>query len=330
MSDSNWGPITTAVNVALAIAVPCLILLAVWNISASNTEEAVTASYSAREYAANTENQIADRCTMTDLSALQACVNEIVKTSYENQRADYDLVAQNAVARWTFWLLILGIVGTVLTAIGVFFLQANLSEMKQQRAISKSAADAAIISNTLQSQALQQDRRALHVAQGPDLQITNIKLISFRAEDGLNVEITLTNKGKSAALITGVAIRQTVCEVLPTDPIYVDTNEFKAMGLHPTDSLILDSDPTKKQVSLSKAEYLAVALGKLLCIMYGRITFNDVFGNKFERGFIIQLESEQVSKDEKGIKFNFRLREPSDVGPFVYLREIPRSAKQQS
>jgi hypothetical protein len=72
---------------------------------------------------------------MVDMPDLHKCIAEIVKASEENKRATYDLVAQNVTARWTFGMFVLALIGTLLTGLGLYYLQANLREVQKQIAV---------------------------------------------------------------------------------------------------------------------------------------------------------------------------------------------------
>lgn len=105
----------------------------IWEISAVNTKQAISASQRASQYAKDTDQQILEACTVAELSAMRECVTEKVKASEENQRAAKDLVAQEDVAEWTFWILFIGIIGTGVTGLGLYYLAANLEEIREQQ-----------------------------------------------------------------------------------------------------------------------------------------------------------------------------------------------------
>lgn len=112
------------------VALAFIIGYGIWGLSALHTKDAVGASHRASQYSKDTEQQILEACTVAELSAMRACVTQKIQASEENQRATYDLVAQNDVARWTLWILVLGLVGTILTVVGIHYLRANIKQRK--------------------------------------------------------------------------------------------------------------------------------------------------------------------------------------------------------
>jgi hypothetical protein len=141
MSDSNWGARDTVFFVVAAIAVLSIVGYGIWGVSALHTKEAIKAGQRAGQYTKDTEQQIFEACTVAELSIMRDCVTKKIQASEENQRAAKDLVAQDVTARWTFGVFWLGLGSSALSILGLYFLAANLAEIKHQRGISQQALD---------------------------------------------------------------------------------------------------------------------------------------------------------------------------------------------
>ncbi len=204
MSKSNWGNETRIVVVATCVFLAAISLYAVWGMSALHTKETISASSRASQYAKDAEQQILEACMMAELSAMRECVTEKIQASEENQRAAYDLVAQNDVARWTFWVLVLGVVGTGMTGVGLYYLAANLDEMRESKVLTNKALDAANEANSISRQnAYNQIRPWIDF----EAKITRVEQ-RFREHDGnsypdwaVYVDVTIKNIGGSPTQI---------------------------------------------------------------------------------------------------------------------------------
>jgi hypothetical protein len=164
MSGSDRGTNDHFVIGCLVFLGLAIIGYGIWGLAVLDTKESISASQRASEYRRDTEQQILEACAVAELTAMRECVTEKVQASEENQRASYDLYAQNAVARWTFWMLILGLAGTGITGVGLYYLAANLNEMKEQRALGQKAIDAANEANNVARDMGQAQVRAyLHI-----------------------------------------------------------------------------------------------------------------------------------------------------------------------
>jgi hypothetical protein len=148
-SESDWGMRDQFIKCTVIFFFLAAMGWTVWEVSALNTKEASDASHRASRYAKDTEQQIIEICTVSELTTMRECVTEKVKAGEENQRAVHNLAAQNAVANWTLGMFVLGFIGTGLTGFGLYYLAANLSEMQEQRAVTESALHEAREANSL-------------------------------------------------------------------------------------------------------------------------------------------------------------------------------------
>ena len=80
----------------------------------------------AQNYAEHTSDQIQSACIGLDTVAQTECVERIVKASNEDQRSEYDLIAQTEMSTWAFWMLWATLVMAAITAVGVYFVWRTL------------------------------------------------------------------------------------------------------------------------------------------------------------------------------------------------------------
>lgn len=78
------------------------------------------ASRNAASYARDAQNQIATECRMP--VATQSCERDIQQSRRQNQREEYDLYAQKAMALWTALMGAMAVIGVALSGIGVFLI----------------------------------------------------------------------------------------------------------------------------------------------------------------------------------------------------------------
>src|SRR5690349_6982806 len=111
MSDGNRSQLADAVTVLFIAAVIFFSAWAVWDWSASYTKNAIEADQGSRHYAADAQERIRRECTVP--STMPECVAKIVQATQENQRAEYDLSAQQDMAKWAWWMVAVSLLATI-------------------------------------------------------------------------------------------------------------------------------------------------------------------------------------------------------------------------
>jgi hypothetical protein len=232
MSDSIWRNSNRIVAAVTCAVLAAILLCAVWQISALDTKESIAASHRTSQYAKDTEQQITEACTTVELEAMRECVTKKVQASEENQRAADNLVAQNAVARWTFWMLVLGLGGTALTGAGLYYLAANLDEMREGRKLTNAALNAALESTDVA-------RHHADAEFGPNL-------VFFRGENGhiriaddeIAIFVECKNIGKSAAINVDF-VSTLFADTFPDHPISSERTDREGfpLAIHAADRI---------------------------------------------------------------------------------------------
>ncbi|HEX2762804.1 MAG TPA: hypothetical protein VHM92_03010 [Allosphingosinicella sp.] len=153
-----------AITAAFGIAIVLLLLRALWVISASQATHREAARYHASQDAAAAAKRVDQVCAKLERTAAAACIAETIKTTRQDQRAEYELAAQEDAAEWALWA-VLGALGSVIVSSAALYLL--LSSVRQGR------------------QALEQAQEANKITQGM-VELENrpiIEFIGFRMEE---------------------------------------------------------------------------------------------------------------------------------------------------
>lgn len=95
------------------------------------------AQVSAQKHHEDTAAQIETYCAGLSIPTLTECIEKAVETSGDHQRAEYDLAAQQDVAEWTKWVLVVSVVGVLLTLVGIYFVWLTFGETRETNLITK-------------------------------------------------------------------------------------------------------------------------------------------------------------------------------------------------
>ncbi|MDP3368651.1 MAG: hypothetical protein Q8M32_02245 [Brevundimonas sp.] len=72
------------------------------------------------------------------------CVAKEIEAAREDQRAEYDLSAQNRMAEWALWMMIVAAVTTALTAVALWFIKGTLDATREAVREAKRGSNAAV------------------------------------------------------------------------------------------------------------------------------------------------------------------------------------------
>ena len=112
--------------VALAVTLFLVIFSLIGFYQGIEVGQTRSAQVNAEKHHDDATDYIESTCMGLDTVALRVCIQEAVETSGEYQRAEYDLAAQQNMSEWAKWLLILTMLGTTVTVIGVVFVWKTL------------------------------------------------------------------------------------------------------------------------------------------------------------------------------------------------------------
>lgn len=138
MPKRNWDGRSAPVVTALVLIIAVLVMLLVWDGASSYTENRVNAERNANGYAAQTEAEIQAQCAVP---LTPECVAQIVATSREQQRAEYDLAAQRDMAKWAMAMLIVSAIGTIVGLVGIVFVYRTLHAARKGNKIARKSAE---------------------------------------------------------------------------------------------------------------------------------------------------------------------------------------------
>lgn len=164
-----------------------------WQMSANEAKRTMRAEHKAASYAQDTENRILNACRATDRAAFVRCATKEIDTSHENQRAEYDLSAQQDMAEWAKWMLLAGLLTLIVTGIGVWFVRETLRATLKAVQDTSEATDAMVKQNKL----TEESQRAWLI-------INDIKVLTVaRKGDGIHVSLSwsVINTGQTPATL---------------------------------------------------------------------------------------------------------------------------------
>lgn len=98
------------------------------DIGISNTHYSGRAEHNSEQYAGHTKDRIERECVTSHPADMQKCVQEIVEASRESQRGEYDLSAQESMAKWTQWMFMASIGGLAISGLALLALLRSLNQ----------------------------------------------------------------------------------------------------------------------------------------------------------------------------------------------------------
>ncbi len=290
MSDSNWGARDTTFYIVITLLLALVAGYGLWELASLHSKEAAKAEQRSSQYAKDTEKQILDACNMTELSALRQCVTERVQASEENQRATKDLVAQDVTARWTFGMFWLGVTGSLLSLVGIYYLRANLDEMKGGREDAQAAIAAANNANQISRETGRDQSRAYVFVNAAELYFLS------ESEPKVTVLLSVKNNGSTPAKWFCVRSAVDICEGCdPPEAPPFEGVTWNALGGGDTLTVGARSDPNTFDFTFDCRDSI---------ICRGEVEYETFFGEVFVSEFAFIAHP------------RFRIRfEPTTVSP---------------
>ncbi|TPE51506.1 hypothetical protein [Amaricoccus solimangrovi] len=181
MSDSN----SDGSVAALVLGLCCLVVVGFGAWTAGFLSDHRVQTERTTRYAERTDEYIGRTCVGMDRAALLQCATEAIESSREDQRAEYNLNAQESMARWTFWLLGLSVITTGVAGGGIYYVHATLTE-------TRAAVRAAEAANEVSRDVGQAQIRAY-------LSLTPGLPSGVKIDDFPSVQIFVENTGQSPA-----------------------------------------------------------------------------------------------------------------------------------
>ena len=143
MSDSNRGPHLGLglINALGIVGVIVIWSLLIWSLATQYHDRTKSAEQQARYAQSNPYKEADNPCAaILTFSDLFACVKHQITAYRETQRAEQDLAAQQSMADWALWIVLISGAQAILSFGGLYMLILNLSEA---RATTRAAIDSA-------------------------------------------------------------------------------------------------------------------------------------------------------------------------------------------
>lgn len=150
--QTNAG-VRLAVKIAGLIALGAVAAIFTWHISAYHTRSSYDADRRAQEYAEAASPRIHRACGGAEPAAVVECVAKQVAATREDQRSEYDLSAQERMAKWSLWTMIAAAVTTMLTAIALWFIKGTLDATREAVEDTGKATEAMLAANEIAKRA---------------------------------------------------------------------------------------------------------------------------------------------------------------------------------
>lgn len=119
----NLGGFTAALIVGAVVAVAAAYVSWGWGTMSWQRADADRRAYQRAAYA---DEYIKRVCVGADIDVLRECIEGALSASREDRRAEYDLAAQESMARWAWWMLLSSVATVATTALGIYYVRETL------------------------------------------------------------------------------------------------------------------------------------------------------------------------------------------------------------
>lgn len=140
MFRSNWGDRSADLmqwGGGFVTFILCLVVT--WLIAANYGEYNGYTKANSENSAISYSNLVQEACAGFARFDLVRCGYEVNKSAKESERTEINLQAQKELSLWTYWMMWASGGGIVLSMVGIYFLAANLNEMKHGRSLTERA-----------------------------------------------------------------------------------------------------------------------------------------------------------------------------------------------
>lgn len=139
MPDRDWRGNAAGLTLCAIVALTAAYVAWGWGLTSGQRAEADRTAYQRARYA---EEYIDRACVGMDRAALIECIQDAINSSREDQRAEYDLNAQEEMARWAWWLLMTSVLTVFTAGIGIYYVQASLVEARTATMVNREIGEA--------------------------------------------------------------------------------------------------------------------------------------------------------------------------------------------
>lgn len=224
MSESNSINLDKYIRAGFLITALCLLAALIWQVSADKATNAERARKHATEYAGMVKQRISKDCVTADSRTnASECIAGLIEATREDQRAEYDLTAQQDMAKWALLMFWVTAFTAVVGFFGVIFVKRTLDATLTAVEQSSEATSAMVRQNEFTEQ-----------ANRPWLDLLDFELTALHIQSG-QVEIrgmcSLINFGKSIAknVCVSVDVRQHGMDIIMNTAEFFQQNRIHGL-----------------------------------------------------------------------------------------------------
>jgi hypothetical protein len=268
----------------------------VWTLAREYQYRAQSAEEQTEKHSGSGDRQSEDRCAIVrGIGDAIDCLVQKIAASRETQRAEQDLAAQQSMADWALWMVVLTAMQAALSLVGVVLLVRNLSLVNESNANALDAVREAEKANKI---AEDTDKRQLRAY----LSVSPKGINSLKVRSAVVGHVVIRNVGQIIAQKVRATVRMDTSEDKLRSAFQIDKTLFRTIGsVHPNVEIGMGSYETlhEKQLvpSQGKREYVYV---------WGRIVYEDGFDQPRFTDFCFRYntESRTVTKRRPIIKID--------------------------
>jgi hypothetical protein len=160
------------------------------------------ADRAASQYSSETRRIINDCFMLPTKAATSECISEVTRASYENERAERELIAQREMADWAWWALVISGLQFLATIITIGFIKLTLEATLEAVTDTGRATDAMLEANQIARQGSKIQLRPYLAGEG-----AVVSEVTGNDGDFDQIVFKISNKGVTPALMTGITVR---------------------------------------------------------------------------------------------------------------------------
>jgi hypothetical protein len=230
---------------------------------------------SPHEHAESAKSSARRACVGVDLSATFDCIYEHVERSEEQAHTEQDLTAQQDTARWTMLMLFVGAITSIISVVGLWLIRETLRETRVMARESSAAARAAMRSARSSREA---NKFARDTAKRAYLAVSKLAVTSLD-DKIIAAEICIENYGATPARITSIFHKAWGGPETQIDP---QSSGPAMQGYYHFRPILPPRSPSAIDVYVNDPAEIALARsGKGQLYFYGKIDYEDIYGNAY-------------------------------------------------
>jgi hypothetical protein len=189
MAEEKRSRFETRVRLGFAAVALIWTLLFVWDLSGSLARNDADAQRFTSLYAESVGERIGRLCPAPKAPGFYSCAAQQVAAARDQQRAEQDLNAQNRMADWAFWMMLISLITTGVSATALWFVKGTLDATREAVEEARKATRAAELTVV--------ETRKIGEAQVRGYLAVEKVMLTIRKDDLLDLEVQIANTGHS-------------------------------------------------------------------------------------------------------------------------------------